>query len=329
VPASNGFYERLGCSVVHFPHQAFVTSDLPAIYNPHDLQHLHFPEFFTHKALMWRAAYYPTGCRQAHTVVVESRWVKDDIVKRFGIEPQKVQIIPLAPPTAIYPEPAVDAPQRVSAIYRLERPFALYPAVTWPHKNHLRLLEALAIARDRHRIRVNLVCTGLQNGFWPDIERKVTELRLEEQVRFVGIVPPEDLRTLYRLAQFVVIPTVFEAASEPIYEAWHDGTPVACSGVTGLPEQAGDAALTFDPYSTDAIAAAVVEMATDADLREALRQRGARRLRVFSWERTAKAYRAAYRRAAGVALTEEDRWLLTWDWMRETSEEQLPMRLAQ
>jgi hypothetical protein len=55
-------------------------------------------------------------------------------------------------------------------------------------------------------------------------------------------------------------------------------------------------------------------MATDADLRDELRRRGARRLGDFSLERTAKAYRAVYRRAAGRALCEEDRWLLGRDW---------------
>ena len=154
------------------------------------------------------------------------------------------------------------------------------------------------------------------------------ELRLEDQVKFLGMVPAEDLRVLYRLAQFVVIPTLFEAASGPIYEAWYDGTPVACSNVTSLPEQAGDAALLFDPLSVEAIAAGVGEMATNPEVRESLRKRGERRLKDFSWERTAKAYRAVYRRAAGHSLEEEDRWLLTWDWMRERKEQRALAELA-
>ena len=329
VPVSNGFYERLGCDVIHFPtNQGFVVSKLPTIYNPHDLQHVHLPDFFTPQTLMWRAAYYPTACRLAHAVVVESRWVKDDIVKHFGLDPAKIQVIPLAPPTQIYPEPSGDAAIRVLRAYGLEQPFALYPAVTWPHKNHLRLLEAIALLRDRHQIRVRLVCTGYQNSFWPQVERRLRELGLQDQVRFLGMIPAEHLRALYRLTQFVVIPTLFEAASEPVYEAWHDGAPVACSNVTSLPAQAGDAALIFDPLSVESIAAAVGEMVTNAQLREALTQRGAARLRNFSWERTAKAYRAVYRRAAGRALTEEDRWLLTWDWMQDTKEEQSPTQRA-
>jgi glycosyltransferase involved in cell wall biosynthesis len=302
--------------VVHFPYQRYAVCGLPTVYNPHDLQHLHYPEFFTPDTLASRGAHYPTGCRLSHTVVVATRWVKQDIVEHFGVDPGKIQVIPWAPPSQAYTVLSSQV-EGVKERYRLREPFALYPAMTWAHKNHVGLLEALAVLRDRHQLRVELVCTGYQNSFWPQIQRRVVELGLEGQVRFLGMVPAEELRALYRMAQFVVIPTLFEAASEPLYEAWYDGAPVACSNVTSLPEQASDAALLFDPRSTESIAAAVAEMATNGKLRETLRERGERRLKDFSWERTAKAYRAVYRRAAGQPLEEEDRWLLTWDWMRD------------
>lgn len=327
-PVSDGFYEQLGCDVIHFPYQRFVISRLPAVYNPHDLQHLHFPEFFGAETVARRDAIYRAACRTAHTVVVASRWVKEDVVKHYSVDPEKIQVIPWAPPTQVYTEASAEAVAQVRKVYGLEEAFALYPAMTWPHKNHLRLLQALALLRDRHHLRVRLVCTGHQNAFWPQIQRQLVELRLQEQVRFLGMVPSEDLRALYRLAQFVVIPTLFEAASGPLYEAWHDSTPVACSNVTSLPEQAADAALLFDPLSIESIATAVAEMATNPQLRVTLRQRGARRLGDFSWERTARAYRAVYRRAAGHPLGKEDRWLLTWDWMRDRKEHQTLAELA-
>jgi len=317
MPISDGFYESLGCDVVHFPYQRFVVCALPVIYNPHDLQHLYYPQFFAPLEIAWREKVYSAGSHLAHTVVVASQWVKQDIVQHYHVNPDKIQIIPWAPPTQAYPEPKADTLDAVRKNYRLSNPFALYPSMAWAHKNHIRLLEALALLRDRDSLKVHLVCTGHQGEFWPQIRKRLWALGLQDQVKFLGMVASEDLRALYRLAQFVVIPTLFEAASGPLFEAWQDGTPVACSRVTSLPEQAGDAALLFDPFSVGAIAEAIAQMATDLKLREDLRQRGARRLQDFSWERTAKAYRAVYRRAAGYALTKEDQWLLSWDWMRE------------
>ena len=317
VPMSDGFYENLGCDVIHFPSQDFIVCALPTIYNPHDLQHLHFPQFFTPSRIAWRETVYPAGCHFARTVAAASQWVKQDIVEHYHVNPNKVQVIPWAPPTKAYPEPNSDTLDSVQRKYGLETPFALYPSMTWEHKNHIRLLEAIALLRNRNGLNINLVCTGHKNNFYPHIEERLLELNLQDQVKFLGLVPPQDLRALYRLAQFVVIPTLFEAASGPLYEAWQEGTPAACSTVTSLPEQAGDAALLFDPLSVDAIADAVAKMATNPGLREDLRRRGAKRLQDFSWERTAKAYRAVYRRAAGYPLSDEDKWLLSWDWMRE------------
>jgi glycosyltransferase involved in cell wall biosynthesis len=307
---SNGFFEGLGCSVVHFPYQHFVISDIPAVFNPHDLQHAHYPQFFTPAELQWREVTYGAGCRAAHTVAVSSEWVKQDVIRHYQIEPKKIQVIRWAPPTQSYAEPTAETLEAVVRSYGLAKSFALYPAMTFEHKNHIRLLEALALLRDHRALKLNLVCTGHQNDFFPQIQKVVADLRLDEQVRFLGMVPPGHLRALYRQAQFMVFPSLFEAAGGPLVEAWGEGTPVTCSAVTSIPEQAGDAALLFDPLSVEAIATSLEEMATSSTLRERLRIRGRARLECFSWESTAKAYRAVYRRAAGVTLNDEDRSIL-------------------
>lgn len=145
----------------------------------------------------------------------------------------------------------------------------------------------------------------------------MNELSLGDQVRFLGFVPAEHVRVIYRLAQFVVIPTLFEETSGPLFEAWLEGTPATCSTATGLPEQAGDAALLFDPLSVESIAHAVGRMSVESKLRDRLRECGAHRLSNFSWERTARAYCCAvYRKAAGFELCEDDRRLLDYDWSR-------------
>ena len=328
VPASDGFYEGLKCDVIHFPFQDFVRCALPSVYNPHDLQHLHFPQFFTRDEIRRRESVYPAACRAAHTVVAASRFVKQDVVSRYRIPADKVQVIPWAPPPAgADADETGDAARAPREKYGLgEEAFALYPAMTWEHKNHLRLLEALALLRDRDGVRVRLVCTGHQNDFWPRVERRLDELGLRDQVKFLGLVPRADLRALYRAAGFVIVPTLFEAASAPLFEAWQHGAAVACSSVTSLPEQARDAALFFDPLSVESVAGAAARMAADAALREDLRRRGRERLSDFSLERTAKAYRAVYRRAAGRALGEEDRWLLSYNWSRAGENDATPIQ---
>src|SRR5437762_201847 len=91
VPSSNGFYEALNCQVIHFPHQNFVLCDMPTVYNPHDLQHVHFPQFFTTSDVERKDMIYRAGCNHSRTVVAASQWVKDDIIESYGIKADKVQ----------------------------------------------------------------------------------------------------------------------------------------------------------------------------------------------------------------------------------------------
>jgi glycosyltransferase involved in cell wall biosynthesis len=317
IPISDGFYETLGCDMVHFPSQNFTLCSLPMVYNPHDLQHLHYPQFFSPSQIQKREVIYQAGCHYARIVVAGSQWVKDDLVKQYQINSEKIQVIPWGPPTVVVEEPTLEILETVIKKYDLPPSFAFYPAMIWPHKNHLKLLDSIAYLRDQKNIVIHIVCTGnLENIFWPKIEEHVNNLGLNEQVKFLGTVPFVELRAIYRLCQFLVIPTLFEAASGPIFEAWHDNVPVACSTVTSLPEQVRDAALLFDPFSVESIADSIQRLSTDKHLRDDLVQKGKKRLTDFSWERTAKAYRAIYRKVAHHSLSDEDRFLLNWDWMR-------------
>ncbi len=307
---SNGFYESLCADLIHFPYQSIIRCSLPMIFNPHDLQHRHYPQFFTEDELIWRETVYPVGCRSAQAVVVASQWAKDDVVRQYGIAPEKIHVIPMGAPTEMYEtvteKTLVDVQQR----FQLPQTFALYPAQTWAHKNHIRLLKAIQLLRDRHGLTVNLVCTGRQNEFWSTIEKHIRKLRLENQVRFLGFVRPSELRAIYHLAQFVVYPSLFEGAGFPVVEAFREGKAVACSTATSLPEYGGGAVLLFDPASVTSIAEAVRRMATDAELRTALRQRGSERVRLLTLERMARRYRALYRQVAGRSLSDEDQGLL-------------------
>ena len=121
----------------------------------------------------------------------------------------------------------------------------------------------------------------------------------------------------------MVMPSLFESDSSPIYEAWLEGKPIACANVTSLPVQVMDAGIVFDPYMPEAIANAMFLLSTDEELRRRLAELGRLRVKDYDWERTAKAYRALYRRSAGLQLSEEDNWLLSWDWM------ETPMRRSE
>ncbi len=308
------FHDGLDVDVIHFPVAQFASTSIPTVFNPHDLQHLHFPQFFSKHEIQLREERYQAGCDLAQSVAVGSEWARRDFIEHYGLEPTKVQVIPWAAPIQTHPELDDATLEKVAATYTSTGPFVLYPAATWLHKNHIALLRAIAWLRDNADLRVQLICTGSKTDHWPKIEREINLLNLGDQVKFLGVVPVETLRALYRLTQFVVFPSLYEPASAPVMEAWSEGVPVACSSVAGFPEQVDDGAYMFDPKSVPEIANALRVMSQDEVLRNDVRDRGIRRSQKFSWEKTAKAYRALYRKLAGRTLEPDESKLLSENW---------------
>ena len=295
---------------MHFTYQNGFVTPVPSIYHPHDLQHVHLPDFFDRYEIRRRELWYKTLCDQAAMVAVASSAVQKDVMHQYGLTADKVRVVPLAPVVGEYGEPSRADLNRTVTRFGLPPAFILYPAQTWPHKNHISLLEAVAQLRERRGLVVPLICTGTKNWFYPTIERRIAELGLTDQARFLGFVSSAEMRDIYRLARAVVVPTLFEAASGPLWDAFLSRTPAACSSVTSLPDQAGDAALVFDPRRPDQIADAIARLWTDDALRAQLVDRGAARVATFTWDKSAHLFRAHYRRLSGRALNDSDRAML-------------------
>lgn len=310
IPSSDGTIEAAGVQVVHFTFQGAFITGVPSIYQPWDLQHLHLPEFFTDDQRRWREVAYPLFCERADLVIVASEWARQDVVSHLGIPSSKIAIVEVPPVLRAYPVPDAATVEETRLELHLPPRFIYYPAQTWPHKNHIRLLEAIALIRDRHGVDVDLVCSGSQNAHFAEIERTVRRLRLQERIRFLGFVEPIEIQSLYRLARCMVFPSLFEGWGLPVVEAFSVGLPVACSNVTSLPAMVGDAALLFDPRDVDAIAEAMLALWQDEGLRATLANRAYQVVGRFDWGHTARTFRAHYRSIGGRELTPDDRELV-------------------
>ncbi|HEX6586567.1 MAG TPA: glycosyltransferase family 1 protein [Solirubrobacterales bacterium] len=307
---SDGTIERAGVEAVHFPFQEAFLTEVPSVYQPHDLQHLHLPEHFSGFERGRREVVYRAHCERAALVVAMTSWGRGDLIEQYGLAPEKVAVVPGGSVLGEYPAPSAADLDRLRSRLDLPESFLLYPAQTWPHKNHLRLLDAVALLRDRDGIEIRLVCPGRRTELYPRIAERIGRLRLEEWVSFPGFVGPLELRGLYELATGLAFPSSFEGWGLPVCEAFSAGLPVAASSATGLPDVVGDAGLLFDPGDPAAIADAIRALWTDPALRARLAERGLERAGLFSFDRAAAIFRAHYRSIAGRKLPEEDRILL-------------------
>ncbi len=265
----NGLIKRSGISIFHIPIQysPIYGIDVPVIITMHDLQEFHLPENFSSGERIHRAINNHKAIYDSDKIIVSFNHIKNDIVKYFKVEESKISVCP--PPFADnwFTTNQETSWETLANKYSISKKYLLYPAATWQHKNHIRLLEAvknvLSIVPDIH-----LICTGNQTNYFSTIQKKIDELGLKSSVKFLGIISEEDLIGLYKNASLVVIPTLYEAGSGPLYEAMRYRAPVICSNVTSLPETIDNDEFIFNPKNIHDIAEKIISCLTNENYKE-------------------------------------------------------------
>ncbi len=264
--------------VLHFPLSVMVppVSSSAATTTILDVQHELLPQFFSRAERAYRRRVYGWSARRSRLVLTISRHAAGTLVERLGLAEDRVRPIHLGIDHDVF-RPGDDP----------RGEFLLYPARSWPHKNHARLFEAFAELRRTHP-GLELVLTSYEGP-------------VPEGVRSLGHVDRSELVRLYRTAAALVFPSLYEGFGQPPLEAMACGCPVACANVASLPEIVGDAARLFDPSSTEEIVDAVESVLADPD---PWVRRGLERAREFTWEKTARAHDAVYEElGAGVMMS--------------------------
>ena len=256
----------------------------PYIVTIHDFQQEYYPEFFTLRERISRKIVYKTG-QKANIVVCESEYVKKDIMKFLKIPPNKIFVVPSPPPSYIQNiQISENLYSIIKAKYDLYDKYLFFPAQFWYHKNHINLLRALKLIKDKYNETVNLILVGSKKNNFENVMNEIQRLGLQKQVKYLGYVPDEDMPYLYKLSTALVMPTLFESVSLPIWEAFYLGVPVVASNVCGLPEQVGDAGLLFNPNDVEDMAEKIYKVWTDKSLRQSLVERGYNRIKGLTLE---------------------------------------------
>jgi glycosyltransferase involved in cell wall biosynthesis len=271
-------------------------SSLPSLVTIPDLQHESHPELFDARTLAWRRSAYGASVASADVVFTISKHSRDSICETYSADPQKVIQIPLDVDDVFRGPIDYATDQAVRDRYRLPAAYVFYPAITWHHKNHVRLLEAIQRFNAGGHPPLSLVLCGGGGSGHPDLMAAIARLGLRDRVTLLERVPAHHLPSLYRGAFALVLPSLFEGFGLPILEAFHTGCPVVCSDRTSCPEVAGDAAEYVDPTDPGDIAAALVRLTEKPGRRDELVKKGHRRAGLFSWAEAERVTFEAMRR---------------------------------
>ena len=272
---------QYGIRLVFFPSGSLIPQGLhgvKTVVTLYDLQYEYFPENFPPQYLKTRREGNRNAALRSDHVLAISEFTKKTLIEKYGTDEGKITVTHLAPQTFPEPEPTP-----------LPGQFIFYPAGLWPHKNHLVLLRALIMLKDKFPA-LHLVLTGIDK--WHEIlkglRREAERSGVADRINYLGHVRNGVLHYIYKNVAALVFPSGFEGFGVPLVEAFALGVPVIAADNTSIPEVIGGAGLLVPTGDVQALAGAIERVLTDQKLRSELIAKGYERAKLFSWEKTAR-----------------------------------------
>lgn len=232
------------------------------------------------------------SARRVTKIITFSEFIREEVIQRLGIPAEKVLAIPLAPQER-------ETGQQISwdeliLKHRINRPFVIVMSGKLLHKNIPRLVEAFLRANHQLGHAFQLIVGGHlpDHGESARLIKKVADE--SSDIRVTGYISDDELSELLAHATAYALPSLYEGFGLPALQAMAAGVPLISSDRAALPEVSGDAALYFDPMDVDGMAASLIKILSDSELRSRLIANGTENLKRFSWETTARQTLAVY-----------------------------------
>lgn len=275
-------------------------SKVPSLLTIHDVIPFTFREAM---GLLRNKFLYKPGiklaCSLNSLIATVSGFSKQDIVKKVGVSSDKIRVIPNG---LREPEPEDNnLEEELKERFEIRQSFILNVGGIHERKNIIRLIHAFSKLVNEYGYNGKLLITGSVSGHSYQEKMKemcdkaIDETGMKEKIVFTGFIPENELDSLYRMAEFLIYPSLYEGFGIPVLEAMKLELPVITSSVTAMPEVAGDAACLVNPYDVSGMAEAMNRLLDNDGLRRKLKERGKERVKSFTWENTSESYLRVYR----------------------------------
>lgn len=287
--------------VAHFQYFAPPVRICPTILTIHDLSFERYPEFFPVAMALRMRLLMPFQARRASHIIAVSEATRRDIIELYGVASERVSVVHNGVAQGFAAPVDPELAHRVLARFGIERPFIVCVGNLCTRKNQRAVVRVFGRLLDRHAIEHDLVLIGQTTESARDIMVEIEGLKRKGRVHVTGFVGSDELRALYAGATASVYVSLYEGFGLPVVESMACGTPVLTSSVSCMAEIAGDAALLVDPRDDEALAAGLLRLVEDSELRCRLGGAGRIRARQFSWSEAARRTLQIYRQAVLVA----------------------------
>jgi glycosyltransferase involved in cell wall biosynthesis len=265
-----------------------IPRDIPTVLTIHDLSWKLFPECYSKKMKLWHKAVKPNELiKNSSKIICPSNSTKNDIKNIFQKDDSQISVIPHGiNPDFTNQMRAQD--HGVRSRLKLPKKFVLFVGTLEPRKNILSTIEGIKRYREKHHDDIHLVLAGSFGWKSRSIKKQLLKKEIKPWVHHIGYVKRDERPALYRSAQALVWPSLYEGFGLPILESMASGTPVITSHTSSMPEITESAAVLVDPYNVNDITGALHGLLGSNMLKSQLKNQGLIQAQKYNWEKSAK-----------------------------------------
>ncbi len=261
-------------------------SPTPSIIVSHDLGFFHFPEHLRYFDRKYYNHYFKKFHKKADKIIAVSEYTKTDIVKNYGINPEKIEVVYNAANHHFHPIKEEEK-EKIKEEISDKNPYFVYLGSIHPRKNLINLIKGFNLFKSKTNNNYNLMIIGRPAFKTEEFYQTIEESPYKDHIKVMQ-KSRAALPQYIGSAEAMFYVSTFEGFGIPILEGFEAGIPVVTSNTTSMPEVAKDAALLVDPYSPEDIANAMKQIYSDKDLCKSLIEKGNERLQYFSWDKSAE-----------------------------------------
>jgi glycosyltransferase involved in cell wall biosynthesis len=262
-------------------------SKLPSCAVIHDINFEHRPKDLPYLSRKYYRYFYPLYAKKATRLATVSEYSRRDIINTYDIDENKIDLIYNGASknfTPISSERIAEVRQKFSG----GAPYFIFVGSLHPRKNIRNLLIAFELFRSENKSPFKMVIVGKKFFLTKTIEEQLESMEYKDDVIFTGRLSSEDLNDVMASAWALTFVPYFEGFGIPLLEAMNCDIPIITSNRTSLPEIAGDAAVYATPDSPGSIRDGMVRIVKEEGLRESLIEKGRKRRKLYSWDKTAR-----------------------------------------
>lgn len=275
-------YYNLDIWFCPFFHLIPVECSIPSVTTIFDIQQDFYPENFDKRVLKDRKQLTKQTVEKTDMILTISEFSKKTLINKYNIAEEKIKVTYLDADSTFENDIDLDKLSEIKS--SLPEEFIFYPANMWPHKNHIMLIKGFALALEKYNLPLKLVLTGARERETSRIENLIQNEGLREMIIYLGYIQQGDMPYVYKAANMLVFPSLFEGFGIPLVEAMESEIPIVCSDTSCIPEIVGEAAVYFNGQSSEAIAKAIHDVYCNEKLRSKLIDEGIERRKMFSWD---------------------------------------------